>query len=54
MPQEAWVPAADVPVVLGEVIALHRMAGSSAHKAAHKKYSSSRFHAVAAIEPLAH
>jgi hypothetical protein len=61
--KSAWTPTlakhsryteSDLRSVANEVIALHRMAGSSAHKAAHKKYSSSRFHAVAAIEPLAH
>ena len=42
----------DLRSVASEVIALHQKVATSAHKAAHKKYSSSCFHSVAAIEPL--
>jgi G2/mitotic-specific cyclin-B, other len=57
----AWTPTlakhsryteGDLREVVADVIALHQKAATSNHKAAHKKYSSSRFHSVAAMEPL--
>ena len=57
----AWTPTlakhsryteGDLREVVADVIALHQKAATSNHKAAHTKYSSSRFHSVAAMEPL--